>query len=84
MLAKGGRLKMISNIFTTLLEIAQAFINFLAGMFTSLQDLIWTAGTGSDPGSLTFIGTLLLISAAAGLVMWGIGLIRSLINIRRD
>lgn len=75
---------MISNIFQTLLEIAQAFINFLVGMFTALQDLIWTAGTGSDPGSLTFIGTLILLSAGAGLVMWGIDLIRSLIRIRRD
>lgn len=83
-MVKGGRSKMIESIFNTLLQLAQAFINFLAGMFTALQDLIWTAGTGGTGGELTFFGVLILISASAGLVMWAIGLIRSLISFRRD
>lgn len=74
---------MVGEIFETLTDIAQAFIGFLTGLFQNIINLIWTPGTGSEAGSLTVLGTLLLISLATGLVMWAFYFIRSLIRVRR-
>lgn len=74
---------MVSGIFDALTEIAQAFVGFLTGLFSNIVGLIWTPGSGSDPGSLTVLGTLLLIGLATGLVMWAFYFIRSLIRVRR-
>lgn len=74
---------MISGIFDALTEIAQAFVSFLTGLFSNIVGLIWTPGTGSESGSLTVLGTFLLIGLATGLVMWAFYFIRSLIRVRR-
>lgn len=75
---------MVSGIFNAILEIAQAFITLIIGVFNGLQALLWTAGTGSDPGSLTFFGTLILLGAGVGVVYWAIDLLRSLVRISRN
>lgn len=74
---------MINGIFQALTDIATAFVTFLEGLFSNIVNLIWTPGSGSDPGSLTVLGTLLLIGLATGLVMWAFYFIRSLIRVRR-
>lgn len=74
---------MISALFEELTNIASAFVTFLAGLFESVVSIFWKAGTGSDPGSLTFVGTLMLIAIATGLVMWALYFIKNLIRIRR-
>lgn len=74
---------MISALFTELTNIASAFVTFLAGLFEDVVSIFWTAGVGENPGSLTFVGTLMLIAIATGLVMWALYFIKNLIRIRR-
>lgn len=78
----GGGL-MVSDIFNTLKEIALAFVDALTGVFTNVVNLIYTPASGNDPGGLTVLGTLLLIAAGTGLVLFAFNFIRSLIRIRR-
>lgn len=74
---------MITDIFNTLKTIADAFIGFLKDLFENVVDLIYTPGEGNAAGSLTVLGTLLLIGLATGLVMWAFYFIRSLIRVHR-
>ena len=74
---------MVSAIFDAIAEIIQDFIGCLSSLFTGVASLIYTPGAGSDPGQLTVLGTLMLISLATGLVLWGFYFIRSLIRVRR-
>ena len=74
---------MVNAIFQTLTDIASAFVTLLTNIFTGVVTLIYTAPSGNDPGGLTVLGTLLLISMATGLVMWAFYFIRSLIRVRR-
>lgn len=74
---------MVSAIFTTIGDIIEAFVSCLGSLFTGVAGLIYTPGTGSESGSLTVLGTLLLIALATGLVMWGFYFVRSLIRVRR-
>lgn len=73
---------MVSAIFEELTTIASDFVSFLVSLFQSVVSIFWTAGSGSDPGSLTFVGILLLISIATGLVMWALSFLRRMIRIR--
>ena len=74
---------MITAIFDAITTIVNAFIALLVNLFTQVVSVFYTPGTGSEPGQLTLVGTLMLISLSTGLVMWGIYFIRSLIRIRR-
>lgn len=73
---------MVAAIFEELGTIATSFVSFLVSMFESVVSIFWTPGTGDDPGQLTFVGILLLISIATGLVMWGLSYLRRFIRIR--
>lgn len=75
---------MINAIFEALTEIAQAFISTLTSIFSNIGTLIYTPGSGSDPGSLTVLGTLLLVALGTGLVMWAFYFIRGLIRVRKN
>lgn len=74
---------MVSAIFQALTDIATSFVSTLTSVFQNVVALIWTPGTGSDPGSLTVLGTLLLIAMGTGLVLWAFYFIRSLIRVRK-
>lgn len=74
---------MISAIFQEMTTIASAFVSFLISLFESVVGVFWQAGSGSDPGQLTVVGTLLLIGAVVGFAMWGLSYIRSLIRVRK-
>lgn len=74
---------MISAIFDAISEIVTAFVSTLVSLFSQVVNVFYTPGSGSDPGSLTLLGTLMLIALSTGLVMWGIYFIRSLIRVRR-
>lgn len=74
---------MVSAIFSEIAEIIQSFVTCLGSLFTGVAGLIYTPGTGSDPGQLTVLGTLMLIALSTGLVLWGFYFIRSLIRVRR-
>lgn len=73
----------VSQIFSTLTSIAQNFVTMLTGVFQNVVNLIYTPGSGSDPGSLTVLGVFLLIGLATGIVLWAFYFIRSLIRVRR-
>lgn len=75
---------MINAIFDALSTIAQAFITLLTSIFSNIGTLIYTPGSGSDPGQLTTLGTLLLIALGTGLVMWAFYFIRNLIRVRKN
>lgn len=72
---------MISEIFQTIGEAITAFAQALASGVTSITSMFYTPGSGSDPGSMTFLGTLLLIAAGVGIVYWAFYLIRNLLRV---
>lgn len=74
---------MVTAIFQAISDIVTQFITVLGSLFTGVAGLIYTPGSGSNPGELTVLGTLMLIALATGLVLWGFYFIRSLIRIRR-
>ena len=73
---------MITQIFQVLGDIISAFASLVVDLFGSVVSIFYTAGTGSDPGSLTIVGTLTLIGAGVGLVMWAFRFLRSLIKVK--
>lgn len=73
---------MITQIFQVLGDIISAFASLVVDLFSSVVSIFYTAGTGSDPGSLTIVGTLTLIGAGVGLVMWAFRFLRSLIRVK--
>lgn len=76
-------MEIVQAIFTTLASIVTSFVTLLTSVFQSVVNLIWTPGSGNDPGSLTVLGVFMLIGLATGLVLWAFYFIRSLIRIRR-
>ena len=73
---------MVAAFFQELGNIANSFVTFLVGLFESVVSLFWTAGSGSDPGSLTVVGTFLLIGIATGIVIWAFYFIKGMIRIK--
>ena len=73
---------MVGSIFQVLGQIIAAFINLLVSLFESVVSIFYTAGSGSDPGSLTMVGTLALVGLGTGLVIWAFHYIRNLIRVR--
>lgn len=71
---------MISALFGEMTSIASAFVTFLTGLFESLVSIFWTEGVGETPGSLTFMGTFLLIGVVTGIVIWGLHFLKNLIT----
>ena len=65
---------MVSTIFETIGQAVSGFANSLGTAATSVVSLFWTAGENGG-GSLTFLGTILLIALGAGLVYFVIRLI---------
>lgn len=70
---------MIQSIFETITNAINAFAGSLTSAVTSVGALFYTPGEGNAPGSMTFLGTLLLIGVGVGVVYWVFRLIRGLI-----
>lgn len=71
---------MITEIFSTITEVITKFFASLSQGVNSITGLIYTPGSGSDPGKLTTFGTLLLISAGVGIVYWLFRMVRKLVH----
>lgn len=63
---------MIETIFSTITDAVEGMAGALSSAVTSVVSLFWTPGSGSDPGSFTFLGILTLVGLGAGLVYFGL------------
>lgn len=70
---------MVADIFETITQAITNFASSLGSAVTSVASMFYTPANGSDPGQLTFLGTLLLIAVGIGVVYWVFRLIRGLI-----
>lgn len=73
---------MITDIWGALTTVAEGFITFLTGLFTSVFSIFYTAGVGAEPGEFTIMGYFLLIGVVSGLVWYLINFIRGLIKLK--
>ena len=74
---------MVDQIFTVLGNIASGFAGLLVSLFNAVVSIFYTAGSGQDPGQLTVVGILALISLGTGLVIWAFNYIKRLITSAR-
>lgn len=75
-------MEIITLIFQAIGQAVTSFAQALASSVTSVTSMFYTAGSGSDPGSLTFLGVLLCIAGGVGLVYFAYKTIRGLIKYR--
>lgn len=76
---------MVSQIFSTLGEIATAFANLIVSLFNSVVAIFYTAPTGSETvGQLTVVGILALIALGTSLVIWAFNYIKRLMTSARN
>lgn len=74
---------MVTQIFSTLGDIATGFASLLVDLFGAVVSIFYTAPSGSETtGSLTVVGILMLIGLGTGLVIWAFKYIRSLVRVR--
>lgn len=70
---------MIADIFSTITSAINSFAGSLQAAVTAVGALFYTPATGNEAGSMTFLGTLVLIGVGVGVVYWVFRLIRGLI-----
>jgi hypothetical protein len=73
---------MVAAFFQELTSIAESFVTFLVSLFQSVVSLFWTPATSGEGGSLTVIGTFMLIGIATGLVIWAFYFIKNMVRIK--
>lgn len=69
---------MIAAIFNAIKEGITGFTSALSDVFNGLESMFITT-SGSTP-TLTFLGTLILITAGVGIVYWAFRMIKGLIS----
>lgn len=76
---------MITDLFTQLGDIVDAFGTFLASMFSEVIGLFYITPDVEQgiSGGITPLGSFLLLGIGTGLLIWGFNFIRSLIRVRR-
>lgn len=70
------------DFLTTLPNIAKAVADMFVSIFTSVSTIFYTPPAGDTPGSLTFIGVILLVVLFIGLCMMLVNWVRSIISRR--
>lgn len=73
---------MVTEIFETITDIITSFLGTLTSSLGEVVKVFYTAGVGSEPGQLTFIGILALLGVGVGLVWTIFGLVRNFIKMR--
>lgn len=69
---------MIDAIVGAITDWVDAFITLIVDVFTNLTPIFWTPGVSPDPGELTLVGVLALMSVAVGLIYLGLRFIMGL------
>lgn len=72
---------MASEIFSVIGDAITGFANNLGSAMSSITALFYTPGTGTTPGSFTFLGILCLLTAGCGLLFWSFHLVRKALHI---
>lgn len=67
---------------TAIFDVFSAVWTWIVTAIQSVIPVFWTAGTGSDPGSLTILGTLSLIGLAISVFFLIMGLIQNFLHFR--
>lgn len=70
---------MVSTIFETIVEAITNFAEALGSAVGGIVELFYTPGASGEAGTLTFLGTLMLILAGIGIVYGVFRLIRALL-----
>lgn len=70
----------VSDIFGVINSVITAFGSTLSTAFNAVTALFWTPGSGSDAGSFTFLGILVLIGVGVGLIYLGYRVIKGLMH----
>lgn len=63
-------------------EVWTSLMTFLTSIFPQVTALFYTPGTGSESGSLTFVGVLAVVMAGVSLILLVFNLIRSFLPMR--
>lgn len=72
---------MASEIFSVIGDAITGFATNLGSAMSDITALFYTPGSGSTPGSFTFLGILCLIGAGCGLLYWAFHLVRRALHI---
>lgn len=72
---------MVGNIFETIGEVVTEYVSVVTSMFGGIIDVFYTTGAEGGAGSLTLLGTLLLIGIGIGIVKWGFNLVYRLVRL---
>lgn len=70
------------NLVTSIFDVFTAIGEWIVGAFNQMQALFWTVSESGGAGSLTFLGTLMVISVGIGLIFLIIGVIQRFLHLR--
>lgn len=70
------------GVVTAIFDVFSEIGAWIVETFTVIQALFWTVPEGGGAGSLTFLGTLMVISVGIGLIFLIIGVIQRFLHLR--
>lgn len=70
------------GILTAMTSVFDAVFTWIMSAINAIIPLFWTAGTGDNPGSLTFLGILALVGLAISIFFLIVGLIQNFLHLR--
>lgn len=75
---KGG--EKLTAVLTSILAVFTAIGEWFSTAFTKLIPIFWTAGSGSESGSLTFMGVLAVCGLGMSVIFLIIGIIQKFLH----
>ena len=73
---------MTDTVLSSILDVFDAIGAWFVEFVPTLFALFWTPGSGSTPGSLTFLGVLAVAGLAISVVFLVVGLIQNFLHFR--
>lgn len=70
------------SVINAILAVFTAIGEWFASVFADLEPIFWTAGTGGDTGSLTFIGALSVAGLGVAIILLVINKITDFLRFR--
>lgn len=72
----------MAGIITAMTTVFDAVFTWIKSAITSCIQVFYTAGSGENPGQLTFLGVLALIALAISIFFLLVGLIQNFLHLR--